>query len=255
MVFWGVERYFWVAFCLLSLVWFNEFELQQNAPVINQWFIFFSGLSAYTYLRLPVFFSGLKQKKLGFVPFLIFSSSVSFFLFLLLDRNAQIWSIIGVPFILLYKIPTPYRVLGIKKIPFLKIFVIALVWSIWVVPVAFGLGFSNIFWTRPFVAMFCFCFAITIPFDIRDIDIDRKNKVKTIPHLIGIRASIFLSLLFIFLSLLLFDLDWDYRFVFMIFIFPIIALSGKRRKNAFYFSFCVEGLSFLLYCLKFIFSE
>jgi len=86
----------------------------------------------------------------------------------------------------------------LRDLHYIKIFLIALVWAhiTVVVPVYFHgdqLSLKSMLLAAEQVFYFM---AITLPFDIRDLDVDRENQVKTIPATIGLGASKRLSLLF-----------------------------------------------------------
>ena len=88
----------------------------------------------------------------------------------------------------------------IRELPFIKIHLIALSWM----GVCFAWPlinenklFFDAWWTLIFV--YCYFIAITIPFDIRDLPYD-LNKQKTIPQLIGIKASKGLSIFLLLVS-------------------------------------------------------
>jgi 4-hydroxybenzoate polyprenyltransferase len=81
-----------------------------------------------------------------------------------------------------YVMPMSLSKYSLRNIPYLKIFLIAGSWA--------GL---SVFWWRPFnhEALLLFLIrliivlVITLPFDIRDIDDDKKNQLKTIPIFLG----------------------------------------------------------------------
>jgi 4-hydroxybenzoate polyprenyltransferase len=87
--------------------------------------------------------------------------------------------------------------LAIRELPFIKIFLIAFSWVItgvvfpWV-----HHGYWSVFESKEilWVALekLCFIVAITIPFDIRDLQYD-DSKMKTLPQLLGIKGSLWLS--------------------------------------------------------------
>jgi 4-hydroxybenzoate polyprenyltransferase len=108
----------------------------------------------------------------------------------------------------LYSIP----VFGIKKqqfslreIPYLKIFLIAFVWSS--VTILLPVIQSDEVFDKAHVVVllterFFFIFAIAIPFDVRDLEADKHAGIKTIPLLLSQKKALTIS----FLSLLLFFL-------------------------------------------------
>jgi 4-hydroxybenzoate polyprenyltransferase len=97
---------------------------------------------------------------------------------------------------ILYPIPF-LKPLGIKKrlrdFPFIKIFLIALVWSVTSVllpaletNIDFGMRKDVlVLW----IAQFIFILFITLPFDINDSEVDKLTDVKTIPIVFGNKRS------------------------------------------------------------------
>jgi len=93
----------------------------------------------------------------------------------------------------------------LREIPYLKIFLIAFVWSastIILPVIQAGEKILNSQVIFLFMERFFFIFAIAIPFDIRDMNADRDAGLKTIPILINQNKALvlsYLSLLFCFL--------------------------------------------------------
>lgn len=80
------------------------------------------------------------------------------------------------------------NIFRLREIHFLKIFLIAFVWSAITVmlPVIQSENtYNNNHIMLILIERFLFVFAIAIPFDIRDMEIDRQTGLKTIPLLIG----------------------------------------------------------------------
>ncbi|HSO86696.1 MAG TPA: UbiA family prenyltransferase [Draconibacterium sp.] len=94
---------------------------------------------------------------------------------------------------------------NLRKIPYLKIFVIVSVWASSTVLLPVLQAGEDIFNAQVillFAERFFFVFAIAIPFDIRDMYADRDAGLKTIPLLINQKKALvlsYLSLLFCFL--------------------------------------------------------
>lgn len=92
---------------------------------------------------------------------------------------------------LAYVIPLFRGKKRLRDFHFIKIFLIALVWS-WLTVVMPALYYRlelQLCTILMFLERICFVFAITLPFDIRDLEIDRFNKVKTIPFRLGVKRS------------------------------------------------------------------
>lgn len=78
----------------------------------------------------------------------------------------------------------------LRKLPYLKIFLIAYVWacSTYIMPLYHELSF-NLTSLLAFTERFLFLFSITIPFDIKDFSDDKRLNLKTIPNTFGIETS------------------------------------------------------------------
>lgn len=108
----------------------------------------------------------------------------------------------------LYSIPVfgvKKQLFSLREIPYLKIFLIAIVWSSATIllPViqsdeVFDKANVVVLW----IERFFFIFAIAIPFDVRDQDADKHAGIKTIPLLLSGKKAMTIS----YLSLLLFFL-------------------------------------------------
>jgi len=103
--------------------------------------------------------------------------------------------------------------ISLRKIPFIKIGLIAFVWS----GICVLLPALEIYGTFSQINMgvmllmferFLFVFAITIPFDVRDISLDKANNVITIPKLIGFKKSLKLAGLLLFVTAILSILNY-----------------------------------------------
>ena len=153
----------------------------------------------------------------------------------------------------------------LRDLPYLKIFIIALVWSliiVWIpfVDTRFPLEELTIkILLIALLQIFCFVIAITLPFDVRDMKFDKLDQLKTIPRLAGIKASIILSVIFLLGSIFLLysspipvNNSKFYGFVIgHIITMLIIAFTNENRKELF-FAGLVEGTVLILYTCVFI---
>jgi 4-hydroxybenzoate polyprenyltransferase len=128
---------------------------------------------------------------------LMFFSAIGLFIALLLAKKEVIVSLAPLALItIFYTLPifsNTKQIFRLREIPFLKIFLIASVWSastIFLPIIQSGLVFDNIHIAWMFIERFCFIFAITIPFDIRDMAGDFQSGLKTIPLAIGAKKAI-----------------------------------------------------------------
>ncbi len=162
---------------------------------------------------------------------------------------------------ILYTLPVFGKSKRLRDFSFVKIFLIAFVWAIVSESIPLyesGISFKII--VPLFLERVLFFIAITIPFDIRDIEVDRTNNVKTIPSALGKNNSIFLAI-----SLLLFciviEIYLSYNNLFTGFNSAIIAyvITGisiyfvKDKSDDYYFSGLMDGTIMLpLILLQFL---
>ncbi len=88
------------------------------------------------------------------------------------------------------------RTIRLRDLPLLKIFIISFVWSYCTIllPVIYSsISFDRLHLSLILIERFLFIFAITLPFDIRDIDVDRQNRLKTLPLILGENKAWLLS--------------------------------------------------------------
>ncbi len=138
----------------------------------------------------PIVKWSIKNEKFLQLAFGIASLS-SIICFFLLPFSAQICMIAMGIITLGYSIPLfkrngkkfKFRDLGMSKI-----FLIAIIWSISSVLLPVLYYSIQLSWPVCFIILerFLFVFIITLPFDIRDMEFDQSQELKTIPILIGI---------------------------------------------------------------------
>lgn len=143
--------------------------------------------------------------------------------------------------------------LRLRDLNFVKIFLIAIVWSY--VTVLLPILELNISLDARSIGMLIeraiFIFVITLPFDLRDWEIDQRNNVQTIPAVIGVPNTLRLALLLLVI--------W-FGIIASIYTFPILGallVSGistaifvyysPRQKHDYYFTALIDGTMILQY--------
>ena len=249
----------WVAFCILGLVFSAEILLGVTNLKISQ-FVFFATIFAYNFQRLVRFKKGHEHsckdwfehnRQLIYLLVLI-SATLSTYLFFHFKLTTQIA-------ILLAGVLSVFYPFGLRKIPFLKIFIISFVWAfstMMLLVLENNIQISqNIIWQL--TSLFLFVFAITIPFDIRDIDYDTKNVV-TIPLFFGVRIakimavfSLFICSFISFFQYLEMSLSFQnlLALILLYILAAILILKSDKKNKKIYFSFWVESLSLFSYFL------
>ncbi|HAH25286.1 MAG TPA: hypothetical protein DCL77_16280 [Prolixibacteraceae bacterium] len=164
--------------------------------------IFFATLFEYNLHRLVTVLTkpeALNDEKHGWVKkyrlpfyFLVAASLLGFLISILLAKKEVIIILTPIAIItIFYSLPFLKRsiyLFRLRDIPFLKIFLISFVWSTATILLPIIQSNQAFDKTHVFLMLterFLFVFAITIPFDIRDLEIDRKSGLKTIPILVG----------------------------------------------------------------------
>lgn len=156
--------------------------------------------------------------------------------------------LIGAAVALLYPLPWIMKNKGggLRSVPGLKLFVIAFVW-------AFTTGFLPAIWNGHngwwwLLERFLWTMALTIPFDVRDVKLDAQS-IKTLPHSIGPRNSIYLAHACIWMSyalmVLVFGLPLISTFLLYLF-FAVVIIVARAELGDLYYSFFIEGLPWFL---------
>jgi 4-hydroxybenzoate polyprenyltransferase len=262
---------FWIALAAVGMAAQSQLLLcGRGEPTALLGFIFFATLFLYAVHRIiglrkskPFTESGRYAVIARFRNHIVFYAGMAGLcagLFLLQMPRALIAGLTAPCFLaLLYVLPV-WKGYRLRDLHYVKIFLIAITWSwITVFLVALELGMA---WSTPMYVMLLerafFVFAITIPFDIRDLDIDAFNKVKTLPAALGVRSSQRLGGLSLGLMLLLAALNyyWDvYILNDLVAIVVSACLSGlliflsDRTRHDYFFTGLVDGMMVLQFLL------
>ena len=266
---------FFIALCTYALFQYTYFSLNGDFVygIEINCFILLSSLASYNICRLSSerrLKGGIVEKRISWVSLnktLIKSDTVifvclAFYSFWFLSVPSRIL-VAFVGFLTLL-----YTNGDIRRIPYLKIFIIVFCWlSICVgVPVleicidkGWGYHRYDLVITH-FLEILCFLLAITLPFDIRDYDIDRSDGIKTIPHLIGVNRTIcFIALLMLTYIYLIFThsslngyyyrnnirhAEFIYHCLYSLLIILLGFMSLKKRNEYFYLVY-VDGVCLL----------
>ena len=228
---------------------------------------FFSTLFCYNYMRI---FNFLKFKPQNSLPSWIQNNKSIVYTIILISGCCLVFfcSVLGFQFLLLIlpvilvslfyqsHIQINSHFYSIRSIPFLKIFIISIVWSYitFLLPIlyeGYEIDYSvlNFFFQR-----MLFLIAILIPFDIRDLKVDQ---IQTIPNVVGVfRAKLlgWFCLFVIQFSLIINILNNALSFPLFIALFISIELTAivlyfsSENKSSIFYGIIVEGLSIIM-CL------
>lgn len=198
-----------IAIAAVCFLWGNALLLGFELDKYLSAYVFFSTLftyqlSKYALFKNKVFESLDHDEQYNFTKnnlnytfiTMCLSALVIFFLFLKMPFQVQLWSIFVGFISIIYAIRIKIRgkEYKLRRVPFIKIFLITLVWA------SMGVIFNYTFWGHAIdwkvvVIQFLFLFSITLPFDIKDFETDTKTSVITIPTAFGKIISKWLTFL------------------------------------------------------------
>ncbi len=269
-----------IAICALALVQTtcSVFHLRFTIPFIL--ISFFGTLSLYSFQRLV----GVMKKEMKDYPgerlqwnfknkslliviilFSVFPLGYAFFQITLCGKVV----LMAAGFLsLIYSspiLPMKGKFIRLRDIPVVKIFFIALVWTMVCVllPMFGSLDFygreviifsiGEVCWS---VVIFLMIFAITIPFDIRDIEFDATS-IRSLPMIIGEKKSVRLAQALLIISCLILYSGMTtthvMSFIQVLYYFLWTAFSVwilhdcSRKKSEYYFTFIIDGLIIALW--------
>jgi len=172
-------------------------------------------------------------------------------LFRIGSQNLFLNYLLGFAIALLYPLPWILKKKGggLRSVPGLKLFVISLVWAFITAYVPAIWNGDNGIWL--FIERFFWTMALTIPFDVRDVKLD-SHSIKTLPHIIGAKSSIYVAHCAIWMSfslqVLVFAMPLISTFAVYL-IFGTVILLARGERGDLYYSFLIEGLPWLLFAL------
>lgn len=238
-------------------------------------FVFFATLSLYSLHRIigvfklkpaeqPIRFSYLAQFRPFFNTITGISILVSLFLFLLLPPGIQLLTLIPVFLSAGYAIPFLPGKRRLRDLAYLKVLLVAFSWA-WVTVILPSKTNKELNYYLPifimFATRFLFIFAIAITFDIRDLQLDQLQQVKTIPTKLGIINAklLIISCLLIMICCALFNYQLGIytlpnviALVFSGIMTGILILFAKPHYHDYYFSGLLDGMILLQAILIFI---
>lgn len=171
----------------------------------------------------------------------------SFCCFFQLERAAQFSLVIPAFLSLGYIFPVfGEKNLRLRDFNGVKIFLVAIVWAYVTVilPTLEGdvLGMATVlmFLERAF-----FVFAITLPFDIRDLKVDAYNEVKTIPAMLGVKRTQWLSFVLLGLMLLIAFFLYEWNIILGLFLSVVLTAFfikiSPKQTNDYFFTGLMDG--------------
>jgi 4-hydroxybenzoate polyprenyltransferase len=263
-----------IATCALSMTAQTLFILDKDLffslPLYG--IVFFSTLVIYALHRLVSLkkvdkslnvkrFIIIEEYKTHIQVYAVLSVTGGAICFFFLNTNTQIALVIPALLSLGYVIPfLGNNKLRLRDLNFVKIFLIAIVWTYVTVLLPFmetGIQ-PDIQYAFMLLERCLFVFLITLPFDLRDREIDKRNNVMTIPAKIGVQNTLYLSVIVLLLWIVLI---W--------FIYPVntalaLSVSGLStgffvyhspdQKHDYYFTALIDGTMIIQFMLVLLFS-
>lgn len=197
---WLLYGNFWISACALAACWQTHLLLIHSVPLADPypWLVAGGTMALYSTHRLigirrtrPFAHAGryrvIRTYRHHILLYGIFGAALAGGLFVHL-RPAGRWALLGPAFVSLLYVAPLFRGKRLRDFPLVKIFLIALAWSlltVWAFAVEKGLNGQVSTWIMMAERVF-FIFGITIPFDIRDLDVDAFTGVTTLPRRLGI---------------------------------------------------------------------
>lgn len=265
-----------IAICAVAqaLVTYHLLGIQPNIIVLS--FLFFSTLCIYNFsilIQKPAIHKRSPFRRIRWVywhyRFCVSATIVSAIslipIFFLLSLSTKLLLVFLGLVSIGYSLPlfsVNDKKFGLRNIPGLKLFLIALVWAVSCVtfPILeineehlYHINFQDVFILT--AKRFLFIAAITVPFDIRDLFQDKINELKTIPTVLGEKgAYIFCQILLLLYLVLLFVFNKGIDINFIALTITIVLagwliFKSNWKKNEYYYFFYLDGTMALQYVL------
>ncbi len=122
----------------------------------------------------------------------------------------------------------------LRSVPYLKSFVIGLVWAV------IATSLNGEFNPALFIECFIFITLLAIPFDIKDLDFDTKNKIKTLPMLLGEKLTPILGILYLVYALIVFYYTRELFLLISPLVYWGLLIQSKKYERLYYLGF--DGL-------------
>lgn len=214
-------------------------------------FIFFSTIVGYNFVkyfpRSKIYHRTLSQPSKATQ---IFSIAISFAL--LVNCFYISIEILAISFCLgllnmFYAVPMPYKTL--REIPFLKVIIIAIIWTVVsgyypFLENKFSSGYDFKFYFEIF-ERFTWVIVLMVPFEIRDYKFD-KNSLKTMATALGIVklkvAGMLVISIIVVCRVWVDSIEFNAFYVIVYFSFFLSIIGSKENQNTYYASFWVEAL-------------
>ena len=142
---------------------------------------------------------------------------------------------------------------NLRAIPVLKAVVVALVWTCVTYYFPLYLLDAGAVW-RTGLLYFFFLLPLAIAFNIRDVTVDRKAGIRTLPVLLGIQMAKMICLIFllVFAGLVFFlSLEMKQRAALLVsaLVMALLILRSSESRSEYYYSLWLDGMILLQFIL------
>ncbi len=256
---------FWIAGAALAMSMQTEWLFRAKlTPTPLHGFIFFATLLLYAVHRLVGMqkvaafrergrFQIIFRYRRHITAYALIAGALSVWFFLRLPWRVQVATPVPALLSLAYVLPFLAGRRRLRDLHYVKIFMIALVWT-WVsvlLPAYYwGLAGQIPVWITA-AERFFFVFAITLPFDIRDLKVDAHTQVRTLPGVLGLRGARRLAILALCLMTAVAALNY-YLDAYSVAVFLALLLSAglsyvlihraNRMTHDYYFTGLIDGM-------------
>jgi 4-hydroxybenzoate polyprenyltransferase len=148
------------------------------------------------------------------------------------DLDPYSFTILGISFtlVLIYE-NIFFSSFNLRKSPYGKPFVISLVWTL------VGTSFNGTPDLVDFLDCYIFIFLLCIPFDLKDLESDKNQGIKTLPLLFKEKTPLLLGVFFTLYSSVFYQFTGEFFFIFAPIIFSILISLKKRSSFIFHLGF------------------
>lgn len=266
----------WIALCAVAMVLQTELIFLQEIRWSNYAaFVFTATLFVYALHRVV----GLEkvaafQEKGRFLVISNFKSHIALYavvaglaclyFFIQIAWWAQVALIVPGILSLGYVLPIFGRKRRLRDFDFIKIFLIAIVWS-WVTVLIPAIYCGQVFSIELLIMAAeraIFIFALTLPFDIRDLQVDQHTGVKTIPAAIGKKNAKLLAFSSLALMLILVQINISNGFYLNLSLLPfllsalvtaVFIYTADDQRHDYFYTAGVDGMMILQAVLIYFF--
>lgn len=229
-----------ISLCACALYFLFELKGNHNFSIHSVFLVFTGTYIGYHLLRYIPYKKGLFVED-GFISFyrnypilncIGFSLSFVVFIFTALELTFYSLSILVLCFFLTLSYEKVlFAKFSFRSIPYLKSFIISLVWTL----VATCLnGAPKLV---EFLDCYIFILLLCVPFDLKDLESDKAQGIRTLPGIFKEKTPYIFSALFILYSLVYYKITAELFFLFAPIFFSLFIFLKERRPFLFYLGF------------------